>query len=318
MTVVGPIREASAQPGSAAVSSLPGRRPTRDGRLRRSATMAGLALPSLVLMLVINGYPVVFAAIQSVHGGGLIRMGPLVGAENYTTALTDPAFWTAARFTLVFTLCGVFGSWVVGYALALLTRRPFPGQGLFRVLLLLPWIVPVVVSSMSWNWLVATRDSLLPELARALGLGNVLFLANPTLAVITVCVFKVWISYPFMMMMSAAALEAVDEQVYEAATVDGASRWQQLRHITLPVTARSTYISWILMAMFSVNDFATIYLLTGGGPVNATTSLVVLAYRAVFQDFLPGYGVAVSFIMTAVLVVVSVVLFRQIRRSGMA
>ncbi len=104
-----------------------------------------------------------------------------------------------------------------------------------------------------------------------------------------------------MMMMMSAALEGIEPNLFEAARVDGASSRQRLRHIVLPMTARSTYISWILMAMFSVNDFATIYLLTGGGLVDSTTSLIVLAYRSVFQDFRPGFGVAISFLMTAAL-----------------
>ena len=130
------------------------------------------------------------------------------------------------------------------------------------------------------------------------------------------CVFKVWISFPFMMMMTAASLAAVDPTVYEASQMDGASKWQQFRMITLPLIARSTYISWILMTIFCVNDFPTIYLLTGGGPVDATTTLTVLAYRTVFQDFQLGPGVAIAFLMTLALVVVSVVLYRQIRKSS--
>jgi multiple sugar transport system permease protein len=296
--------------------SRPARRPSTAGR--RRLTLASFALPSLILMLVINAYPVVYAAIQSTHRSTLFSVGPFVGADNFVSALTDPEVWLAARFTLIFSACGVFGSWLVGFGFSLLLRTEFPGRNLYKVLLLLPWIVPIVVSSMSWNWLVATRDSLLPTLARQLGFGDVLFLADPTLATIVVCVFKVWISYPFMMMMSSGALTSIDPSVYEAARVDGASGWQLLRSIVLPMTARSTYISWVLMAMFSVNDFATIYLLTGGGPVNATTSLVVLAYRAVFQSFQPGYGVAIAFGMTAVLIVVSVLLFRQIKKADVA
>ena len=175
-------------------------------------------------------------------------------------------------------------------------------------------MVPVVVSATAWNWLVATPQSPLPILAETLGLGNVLFLANPLLAQITVCVFKVWISFPFMMMMMSAALESVDNNVYEAARVDGAGRWKMLTNITLPMISRSTYISWILMTIFCVNDFTTIFLLTGGGPVEATQSLVVLAYVTVFQNFETGTGVAIAFLMTLVLVVISVVLYRQIRK----
>ena len=200
----------------------------------------------------------------------------------------------------------------------MLFRSPdFAGKNLFKILLLLPWIVPIVVSSMSWNWLTATPGSLLPMLAADLGFGRVMFLADPTMAMITVCIFKIWISYPFMMMMMSAALEGIEPNINEAARVDGANARQRLRYIVLPMTARSTYISWILMAMFSVNDFATIFLLTGGGPVNSTTSLIVLAYRSVFQDFRPGFGVAISFLMTAALVTMSIILLRQMRKANM-
>jgi multiple sugar transport system permease protein len=271
-------------------------------------------VPSLFLLLLINLYPVIYAGYQSLRDGSLISVGDFVGLENYQKVLTDPTFWAAARFTLVFTLVGVFGSWLVGLALALLLKARIPAKGGFRVLLLLPWVVPVVVSATSWNWLVATPQSPLPILCQWLGLGNVLFLANPILAKVTVCIFKVWISFPFMMVMMAAALESVDNNVYEAAKVDGASRWKELTHITLPMISRSTYISWILMTIFCVNDFATIFLLTGGGPVNATQTVVVLSYVTVFQNFQTGPGVAIAFLMTLVLTVVSVVLYRRIRK----
>jgi len=278
-------------------------------------TMIALVAPSVILLLLINAYPLVFAFNQSLHRGSLIITGRFVGLDNYTDVLTRPAFWRAARFTVIFTIVGVFGSWLIGMGLALLLRTKIPGNAVFKVLLMLPWVIPVVVSSTAWNWLVATPDSPVPILSRSLGLGDLLFLADPTLAVITVCAFKVWISFPFMMLMSSAALASVDSSVYEAADMDGASRWQQLTQITLPIISRSTYISWILMTIFCVNDFPTIYLLTGGGPVAATSSLVVLAYRTVFQDFQTGPGVAIAFVMTVVLVIISTILYRQIRKG---
>lgn len=295
-------------------SGLPGgpRKPQRPGA--NPMTLLVFAAPALILLLLINLYPVLYAGYQSLRDGSLISAGDYVGLENYTRVLADPTFWAAARFTLIFTLVGVFGSWLVGLALALLLKTRIPGKTTFKVLLLLPWVVPVVVSATSWNWLVATPQSPLPILSQFLGLGNVLFLADPLLAQITVCVFKVWISFPFMMMMMAAALESVDNNVYEAAKVDGASRWGTLTQITLPMISRSTYISWILMTIFCVNDFPTIFLLTGGGPVNATQSVVVMAYNTVFQNFQTGPGVAIAFLMTIVLIVISVALYRQIRK----
>jgi multiple sugar transport system permease protein len=295
----------------------PGRPSTQTRRGRapsHRATYVLFALPSVFLLLVLNLYPVIYAGGQSLRNGELVSAGDFVGLANYINVLQSLTFWQSALFTLIFTVVCVFGSWGIGLGLALLLRTRIPAGGFFKVLLLLPWVVPVVVSATSWNWLVATPQSPLPMLAHALGLGNVLFLANPTLAQIMVCVFKIWGSFPFMMVMMSAALAAIDVSLYEASKVDGATRWQTFSQVTLPLISRSTYISWILMTIFCVNDFPTIFLLTGGGPVNATQSLVVLAYLTVFNNFQTGPGVAIAFIMTLVLVVISVVLYRQIRK----
>jgi multiple sugar transport system permease protein len=287
----------------------------RSGRTRtRTMTLLVLVAPSVIMLVVINGYPVLYGLVQSTHNGTLISSGDWTGLANYTRVFTDPRFWNAAWFSLIFTFVGVFGSWLVGLALAMLLRTSVPGATLFKVLLMLPWVVPVVVSTTAWNWLIATTDSPIPKLIHTLGFEEPLFLSDPTLAKVIVCVFKVWAGFPFMMVMMSSALAAVDPTLYEASSVDGASGWQQLTRITLPNLARPTYISWILMTIFCVNDFPSIYLLTGGGPTDSTTTLIVLAYRTAFQNFQVGIGVAIAFIMTAVLVLTSVVLFRQIKK----
>ncbi|MGV8897118.1 MAG: carbohydrate ABC transporter permease [Rhodoglobus sp.] len=280
--------------------------------------MAGLLAPSIVLLIAINAYPLVYAIGQSLQDGGITGAGQFVGLENYQTALTDPAFWSAARFTVIFTVVSVGTSWVIGMAFALVLRNPFPGRGLFRVLLLLPWVVPVVVSTTSWNFLVATPSSPLPLLFNSFGVNDVRFLADPTWAVIIVISFKIWGSFPFMMLMMNAALQSVDASVEEASRIDGASSWQKLRHIILPIIAKPIYIALALAAIFTVNDFPGIYLLTGGGPVGATNTLVVFAYRLVFQDFRTGYGVAVAFLLAAMVIAVSIFLFRRINRASTA
>ncbi|MFC4243151.1 carbohydrate ABC transporter permease [Gryllotalpicola reticulitermitis] len=291
--------------------------PPRPRRRRRRGlvTLLVMVLPSVVLLVVINGYPLVFAAIQALTNGNLVQVGKFIGLQNFVAAVTLPGFWPAVRFTIIFTIVGVFGSWIIGLGLALLTKTRVHARGVIRTLLLLPWIVPIVVSSTSWNWLVATSTSPIPLLLKSLGFGNVLFLADPTLAQITVLAFKVWVSFPFMLLMMGSALAGVDENVYEAARVDGASRSQTFFRITLPLIARPTYISWILMVIFCINDFPIVYLLTGGGPIGSTNTLVVLAYQEVFSNFQTGPGVAIAFIMTIVAVIVSLVLFRQIRKA---
>lgn len=298
------------------VTSAP--RAVRSRARRRPLILAALVLPSILLLVLVTAYPLVYAAGQSLRDGSLIDAGSFVGLANYQAVLTSDEFWRACRFTLVFTVVGVGGSWVIGLALALLLRDAVPGRSIFRVLLMLPWVVPVVVSSMAWNWLAATPQSPIPATLSALGIDAPAFLADPVLAAVTVCVFKVWISFPFMMLMTSAALASVDGTVYEAASMDGAGPFRQLRSITLPIIARPTYVSWILMTIFCINDFPTIYLLTGGGPIDATTSLIVLAYRAVFQDFQVGQGVSIAFLSTLAMIAVSLILFRQIRKAESA
>ena len=227
----------------------------------RAITLTLLVIPSVVLVILIYGYPAIYSVYQSLHNGTLVDAGPYVGLHNYWIDLHNPIFWGAVRFTVLFCVVGVFGSWAVG-----------------------------------------------------LGLGQLLFLDSPGLAKFIVCLYKIWLSYPFMMLMASAALAGVEPQLYEAAQVDGAGGWQQFRRITLPMIARSTYISWILMFIFCIGAFQSIYLLTGGGPVSSTNTLVVLAYLTVFGDFQTGPGVAIGIIMTALSVLVAVVLYRQIRK----
>ncbi len=306
-----------ARQGVAVAGSGSPRRPRRAGRPGASPwTLFAFAVPSLVLLVLLNLYPVIYAAYQSLRDGSLISAGDFVGIENYVDVLSDPGFWAAARFTVIFTLVGVFGSWLVGLALALLLKTRIPGKTLFRVFLLLPWVVPVVVSATAWNWLVATPQSPIPIILGGLGLGDLNFLGDPLLAQITVCLFKVWISFPFMMMMMSSALASVDVNVYEAGKMDGATSWQMFTGITLPMTSRTTFISWVLMTIFCVNDFPTIFLLTQGGPNGATTSLIVLAYQEAFANLQTGPATAVAFMMTAVLVIISTVLYQQIKKAS--
>jgi multiple sugar transport system permease protein len=309
------------KPVVAATSSPPknsrGRR--RGGAAGRApGTLALLVAPSVVVILLINAYPIVYAGNQSLHDGSLISSGNFVGFANYADILTDPTFWSAALFTCALVVVSVLGSWALGMGLSLLLKPRVPGGRLFKVLLLLPWIVPIVVSTTSWHWLLATSTSPIPQLFHTLGLGTPYFLADPTLAKFTVFVFEIWVNTPFMMMMTSSALTAVDDSVYEAARMDGATAWQQFSRLTLPLIARSTYISWILMTIFVVNDFPSVYLLTAGGPDGATTTLVVLAYQTVFHSFQTGPGVAIAFLMTFVLAVVAVVLYRRVRKADIA
>ncbi len=142
-------------------------------------TLAALVLPSVVLVALIYGYPAVEALIQSLHNGNLVNTGMFVGFQNYSIDFHNSVFWQSAIFTVIYCIVGVFGSWIVGLGLALLLRQRIHTPGLFKTLLLLPWIVPVVVTATAWKWLVASPTSWVPRIAENIGLGQLLFLDSP-------------------------------------------------------------------------------------------------------------------------------------------
>jgi multiple sugar transport system permease protein len=293
--------------------------PRRSARRRfqsDAVQIRALALPSLVVLCLIGIYPLVYAIYQSLRSGTLISSGSYVGASNYRSMLASGTFWSAVEFTLIFTLAAVVGSYFVGFALALAFQAGIPGARVLKPLLLLPWVVPVVVSMTSWNWLIGSGQGLADQFTHAIGLGNVGFLATPTSAVISVSLVKIWESFPFMFLVLSGALETIDSGLYESARVDGASWWSCTRHVTVPLLRNVSFMTWILMAIFSVNDFPTIWLLTGGGPVGATQNLVVYSYELVFQEFRTGEGIAVALFATLVTAVMAVFLFKFINGGG--
>src|SRR5579883_344100 len=225
-----------------------------------------LLLPSVALIALINIYPFVTGFLYSLQDGTLIQAGNFVGIDNYAGLLTDPEFQHALWFSALFALFGVSGSYVIGLGLALLLNQDIPGRGFFRVALLMPWIIPSIVSIVSWRWLIADQSGLINEMLKLVGIGPVYFLSTGGWAVFSVIVVKIWRSFPFMMLSLLAALQAINREMYEATAVDGAGPWQSFRFITFPLLLPVSIVLWILMTIWSVNDFETPYLLTMGGP----------------------------------------------------
>lgn len=260
-----------------------------------------LLIPSLCLIAFLILYPIVQGFWYSLTDGSLLRPGRFVALGNYVELMTNPSFWHSVRFSIVFAVCNIVGCYLLGLGLALLMQMDMPFRGLFRVLLLLPWIVPSVVAIVSWRWMVADQSALFNQIIKAFGGSPIYFLSDSTWAVVVVIVIKIWRSFPFMMLSLLAALQTIDRSLYEAAEIDGANRWQSFWHITLPDIRNISVILCLLMTIWSVNDFDTPWLLAQGGPANATENLVVLAYRYTFARNDVGTGAAVSFITLFIL-----------------
>jgi ABC-type sugar transport system permease subunit len=274
-----------------------------------------LLLPSLILMLVVIGYPMIQGFWYSFTNGSLLKAGKFVGLRNYGKLLTDPSFWHALRFSLYFAVANIVGCYSLGLGLALLLQKDFPGRGLFRVLLLLPWIVPSLVAIVSWRWMINDDKALFNQIIVFFGGDPVYFLSSSNWTIAMVIVIKIWRSFPFMLLSLLAALQTIDRTLYEAADIDGATKWQSFRHVTMPAISGISVVLCLLMTVWTVNDFDTPWLLAQGGPANATENLVVLAYRYTFARNDVGMGAAVSFVTLAILMVIFTVILRLQREK---
>ncbi len=287
-------------------------RQVAGGRRRRFVALPyWLLLPALILVLTIFVYPFATGFYYSLKNGTMLVSGTFVGLANYVNLLASPDFGHALMFSALFALFGVSGSYLFGLVLAILLNKEMPARGFFRVALLVPWIIPSIVSMVSWRWLIADETGLVNIILGLFGIQPIYFLSSESLAIFSVIVVKIWRSFPFMMLSVLAALQTIDCDLYEAAEIDGASRWQGFRYVTLPHLKNISVVLWILMTIWSVNDFETPWLLTGGGPSFATENLIVYAYRLTFRRNDVGSGAATAFVTLVILIVLALLLLRR-------
>lgn len=278
-------------------------------------TPAILLTPSILLLMLVIAYPMVQGFYFSFTNGSLMKAGRLVGIDNYVKLLTSPAFYHSLQFSLVFAFFNVVGCYLLGLGLALLMQKDMPGRAVFRVLLLLPWIVPSLVSIVAWRWMVADDKALFNQIVAVFGGSPIYFLSDSSWAITLVIIIKIWRSFPFMMLSLLAALQSIDRSLYEAAAIDGATKWQSFCNVTVPQIKNISIVLGLLMTVWSVNDFDTPWLLTQGGPANATENLIVLAYRYTFARNDVGMGAATSFVTLFILMVLVFFLLRLQRRN---
>lgn len=284
---------------------------TRRQRWAVTALPYAMLLPSLLLIGVIILYPFATGVVYSLREGSLIRLEEFVGLQNYIDLLSQSDFHQALQFSAIFAIASVFASYTIGLGLALLLNIEMPGRGFFRVALLLPWIIPSVVSVASWRWMIADQNGIVNQFLDLFGIGPIFFLSSEGWAMFSVIMIKVWRSFPFMMVSCLAALQSIDQSIYEAAKIDGAGRWQTFRDITFPQIRGISVVMWILMTIWSVNDFETPWLLTQGGPSDATSNLIVLAYKYTFTRSDVGVGSAIAVVSMIILMTLALLMLRR-------
>ncbi len=275
-------------------------------------------LPSVVVMALLSFVPtlsVIRISFQHVETGS--DSGPWAGLDNYLWALTSPDFANALVNSLVWTFGSVGIEMILGLGIALLLHRPFRFRGAARALILTPYLVPTVVAVLTWRFMFHDIIGVLNYLLISAGLvkGPVLWLNDPKMAMLSVIMVGVWKFFPFVVIALLGILQAIPQEQYEAAKIDGASAFRQFRVITLPHVMPVFLLSALLRTIWTFHKFDIIYLLTGGGPLDATTTLPVLVYLKGFTDFELGRAAAVAMLTFALLGIVLAAYFFLVRRA---
>ena len=275
--------------------------------------------PTLLVLLALLLYPTGYVLVVSFRDYELTDPAagsPFVGFENYTMLLTDPTFFTALWKSIVFTVGSVALSFVIGLAIALLlSRRDLRGTGFTRTAILIPMILTPMVIGAVFRFMLERDNGIINQILGLVGIERYPFLADPTWAMVSIILVDVWQWTPFAVLVLLAGLESLPEEPFEAARVDGATRWTEFRYITLPLLAAPIAVVLLIRTMDAFREFDKIFIMTAGGPGVATETLPLFLYRAGFQDFDMGLSAATGVIMLIIVTLVSLFYVRQIHST---
>ena len=259
-----------------------------------------LALPAIIYITIFLVIPLlynVWLSISNANGSNLITgdYHP-TGLTNYEAVLASPGFWNGLKLSAIFTFASLALQFIIGYAMALFFRKPFPGNGIIRALLLVAWILPAVVTGTIFRWMFDSDFGVINYFLTSLHLVDkpILWLTNPTTAMVAVVIANLWVGMPFNMLLILSGLHTIDDGLYEAAEVDGAGPIRTFSSITEPLMRPVVFSLLLLGVINTYTVFDLIYTMTKGGPVEATTTLPIFTYLQTFKVFDFGNGAAAS------------------------
>jgi multiple sugar transport system permease protein len=269
-------------------------------------------LPFVIFCLILLLYPVVYslalsfreATVETFVSGEM----PFNGLTQYQTALADPVFWRALTNTLLFAFFSILFQFTIGFLLALLFQADFPWKNVCLAALLIPWVSPILTAANIFKGLF-NEVGPINRLAQAIGLGPFPWLADPSYALPATIVANIWIGFPFNFILLYAGMRSIPEDVYEAAKIDGASFWQRVGFITLPMLKPVTVAVLMLGTIYTVKVFDIVWIMTGGGPANGTHLLSTYAYQVGFSVLNFGEAAAIATLLVVLVLLLNLVQF---------
>ncbi|UTA48298.1 sugar ABC transporter permease [Simiduia sp. 21SJ11W-1] len=303
-------------PALAASGRAPRRRVQVAGLVRALVPYAFL-LPACAIIGAFVLYPMLHAIAASLTDYNMITESNFVGLDNYAMLLEDPFFWNSLKNTLLYLVFVVPVLVVAPIFLAMLVNNALPGIKMFRAIFYLPVITSLVVTGLIWKW-VYEEQGILNYFLLSTGITDnpVAFLTDPANALFSVMAVTVWTGLGYYMVIYLAGLQSIPRHLYEAAEVEGVSKWQQTIHITIPLLKPSIAVVAVMSSIAAMKVFEEVYVMTQGGPLDATKTLVYFIYQSAFEEFEMGYAAAagvVLFLLTLVLSMINLFLLRKDR-----
>jgi multiple sugar transport system permease protein len=282
---------------------------------RRKSTVAFLmALPLIVLILALVVYPALFSMYLATLNKSMQRF---VGLSNFTFLFGRTTFWMVVKQSVIFAVSAVFFKALIGFVVANFAHTiPAKGQRKWRGMMMVPWVIPTAMSTITWFWLFDPDYSAFNWLLVRIGIGPVSWLGDPIWARFSVILVNVWYGAPFFMIMYLAALKSVPEQLYEAAAIDGANWFQRLWYVTLPMMRNIISITVLFSLIVTFANFDIVRILTSGGPIDQTQVFATWAFQLGIQGNDIPLGASVSLFMFPILGISAIFILRGVRKRG--
>jgi multiple sugar transport system permease protein len=277
-------------------------------------------LPAIVVMLVVIAYPIYYTIELSFFRtppGLQLRDKTFVGLDNYVAILTSNVFWRVTVNTVIWTVSSTLIAFVLGFALALALHRDFLGRGLLRGIFIVPWVISAVAASYIWKWIYHSDFGIIGVVLVQLGIVDrpPNFVDSVNMVLPSLIVVNIWREFPFARIMMMAGLQTVPEQLLRAAQVDGASAWQRFWHVTFPHLRGVTTVTILLLAVATFNSFIIPWIMTGGGPANASHIWITHIYELAFGRQRWGVASAYSVLLFTILMTLGYFYVRALTQS---
>lgn len=303
----------------AAVPPAPRRR-----RRRGSWTAWAFLAPVVIYLVVFYAWPLYRNVELSVRDytvrSFVMGDAPFVGLDNYIKVLQDPTFGPAFWHTAVFTLVSIAFQFTIGLALAVFFHQNFRLSATLRALFLVPWLLPLIVSASTWSWMLNSDSGVVNAALEAFGLPGINWLTSPDWALTSVIVANIWIGIPFNLVILYSGLQNIPQELYEAASIDGANGWQRFWRVTFPLLRPVSAITLLLGLIYTLKVFDIIWIMTRGGPGTASTTFATWSYQLGFASTLPDFSpaAAVGNLLIILALVFGFVYIRTQRKQDLA